>query len=175
MTSQIIFKGIDGVELDAALVRGIDHGDNPIESFIDGDGGWPLRCCLGNSQPGDRIAIVAWSPFDWRGPYRETGPIVVHTEPCQRATELTSLPDDLNCRAMTLRPYGRDHTILYDRVRHVSAGGDLTASTRELFADEAVGEVHAKNATGGCFAYVATSPQLHSPQLPFTTVEAAPK
>lgn len=155
MNSQIDFNGVDSQTLDAALVRGVDHGGNPIESFVDDKGGWPLRCCLQNSRSGDRVAIIAWSPFEWDGPYRETGPIVVHTNGCARTTRVSELPHELNCRPMTLRPYGRKHTILYDLVTHIPAESDLTAATRALFADDNVVEVYAKNATGGCFAYVA--------------------
>jgi len=155
MLSQIIFKGVDPIELDAVLQRGVDHGGNSIAPFIDSDGGWPLRCCLRNSQSGDRIAIIAWSPFEWSGPYRETGPVVVHTDGCARTATLDELPADLNRRPMTLRPYGREHTILYDLVTHVPPDDDLTARTTALFANDDVVEVYAKNATGGCFAFVA--------------------
>src|SRR4051812_23554195 len=49
----------------------IDHGGNPVEIFADVEGGWPLRCCLRDSTAGDRLAIVAWAPFPWCGPYAE--------------------------------------------------------------------------------------------------------
>ena len=168
MTVQIIFEGADSAALDIALARSRDHADNPISPFIDDEGGWPLRCCLQNSSRGDLIAIIAWSPFTWHGPYRETGPIVVHVERCSRNSKLTELPADLNGRPMTLRPYGAEHTILYDLVTHVPANGDMTAEATALLAHEAVVEVYAKNATGGCFAFVARRrpwSELQSPEL----------
>lgn len=155
MTSQILFNGIDSHELDRVLARGVDHGGNPIEPFVHEDGEWSLRCCLQDSRIGDRVAIIAWSPFEWEGPYRETGPIVVHVDGCARTSTVKELPDELNRRPMTLRPYGSEHTILYDLVVHLPSESDLTAATRALFANDHVVEVYAKNATGGCFAYVA--------------------
>lgn len=80
-----IFTGTDPAELRRVLHDGIDHGGNPIEPFTDDAGGWPLRCCLSDSLPGERIAIIAWAPMPWSGAYAETGPIVVHAEGCGSA------------------------------------------------------------------------------------------
>ncbi|MCE9623656.1 MAG: DUF1203 domain-containing protein [Actinomycetia bacterium] len=155
MNNQIVFNGIDSDELTSVLARGIDHGGNRIAPFVDDEGGWPLRCCLQDSKSGDEIAIIAWSPFEWDGPYRETGPIVVHTGDCARSATFNDLPENLNRHPMTLRPYGREHTILYGLVEHLPEGDDLTKRTRALFTNDDVVEVYAKNATGGCFAFVA--------------------
>jgi hypothetical protein len=151
-----VFHGLDPEQLCEALASGMDHGGNPIEAFIDDDGGWPLRCCLQDSSPGDRLAIIAWSPFDWRGPYRETGPIVVHAEPCQRsAGPVTTLPAALNERPMVLRPYSRDHRIVYELVTHLPAGSNVSAAADRLLDQPEVAEVHGRNWTGGCYAFTA--------------------
>lgn len=104
--------GIDADQLDAALDDGLDHAKNPIKSFVDDDGGWPLRCCLGDSAPGDEIAIIAWSPFPWKGAYAETGPVVVHTANCPGAPE-PKLSGEFDIRPMVLRPYGFNQRIAY--------------------------------------------------------------
>ncbi len=111
--------GIDVDQLTAALADGHDHAGNPIESFVDDDGGWPLRCCLGDSAPGDQIAIIAWSPFPWQGAYAETGPVVVHTADCP-GTVAPALSAEFNARPMVLRPYGHNQRIAYHRVRATS-------------------------------------------------------
>ena len=120
--ANVAISGVDRDELANALREGRDHGGNPIEPFVDSEGGWPLRCCLEDSQPGDEIAIIAWSPFSWKGAYAETGPVVVHTGGCAAPKQRDELPPALDARGMTLRPYGIDHRIAYGQVRHVSAG-----------------------------------------------------
>ncbi len=149
------YQGIDAQQLASALAQGVDHGGNRIEPFVDQRGGWPLRCCLADSVIGETIAIIAWSPFSWSGPYVETGPIVVHTDGCGGWPGGERLPDDLDRRAMTLRPYGVDHRIAYSEVRHVAAGQSLTAHVDELLTDTAIEVVHGRNVTGGCFSFQA--------------------
>lgn len=150
------FLGIDPTRLRHTLDAGIDHGDNPIEPFVDDAGGWPLRCCLSDSQPGDRIAIIAWRPMPWSGAYAETGPVVVHAHGCDGAGALRRLPAGLDGRAMVLRPYGPDRRIAYHRVIHAPAGGSLTRLVDELLASDDVDFVHGRNVTGGCYAFTAT-------------------
>jgi hypothetical protein len=153
--TNITFEGIDPDQLTDTLAAGVDCAGNPIEPFIDEEGGWPLRCCLTDSLPGDEVAIIAWSPFRWNGAYRETGPIVVHTAGCRGSWRLPALPDDFDQRRMMLRPYGREHTILYDLVTPVAAGDGLTSAVQALLEQPAVAEVYGRNVQGGCFAFVA--------------------
>lgn len=150
------FTGINGDDLDRALATGLDHGGNAIAPFVDDDGGWPLRCCLTDSAPGDRVAIIAWSPMPWPGAYAETGPIVVHTEGCEVPDPLDHLPAVLDAEPMVLRPYGHDRRIAYHRVRHLPAGGSLTNRVAELLDQHDVDFVHGRNVTGGCYAFTAT-------------------
>src|SRR4051812_27086723 len=109
--------GLDPAELDALLHAGVDHAGVPVEPFEDAEGGWPLRCCLTDSEPGDRLAIVAFSPFPWSSAYRETGPVVVHVAGCPGPPD-GSLPPQFHGRRQVLRAYGADggseHTQVYD-------------------------------------------------------------
>ena len=154
----VIFTGIDQSEIQQALDRGVDQGGNPIEPFVDDDGGWPMRCCLTDSLPGDRVAIIAWSPFPWQGPYTEIGPIVVHADGCPPVEPMTSLPESLEARPMTLRPYGPDRRIAYHRVRHVGADESTIGHLAELLEFDDVEFVHGRNVTGGCYAFTVTRP-----------------
>ncbi len=155
--SNITVSGIDSAELKRVLEAGVDHGGNSIEPFADKDGGMPMRCCLADSRAGDNVAIIAWSPFSWHGPYKEVGPIYVHTDPCPSADALDELPEDFDSRAMVLRPYGFNKMIAYHRVRHVPAGESLTAHAKELLAMDDVDFLHGRNVTGGCFSFAASS------------------
>lgn len=152
---EIYLTGVDRPELDRVFAAGHDHGGNPIQPFVDEAGGWPLRCCLADSRAGDRLAIIAWSPMPWRGAYAETGPVVVHADGCADPGPFHRLPTDLDRRAMTLRPYGRDRRIAYHRVRQVAADDSLTDRARELLEFDDVEFVHGRNVTGGCYAFTA--------------------
>ncbi len=149
------FNGLDLDELQRVLDEGIDHGGNPVEPYTDENGGWPLRCCLGFSNVGDEIALIAWSPFEWTGVYAETGPVFVHTSPCSGPATTDELPAELDGRPMVLRPYTHDRRIAYHRVAHVPEGESLGQRVTELLAHEDVDFVHGRNVTGGCFSFEA--------------------
>ncbi|MEM9133158.1 MAG: DUF1203 domain-containing protein [Actinomycetota bacterium] len=152
----IEITGIDGNELTRVLDDGVDHGGNVIEPFIDPDGRWPLRCCLRDSRAGDTIAVIAWSPFPWRGAYAEVGPIVVHAGRCPGTPGGEGLSEAHDRRPMTLRPYGFDRRIAYAKVRSVPAGASVTSHLHDLLDDPDVDFVHGRNTTGGCFSFQAT-------------------
>lgn len=155
--SQNIFTGIDRTELRRVLARGIDHGDNPVEPYIDDVGGWPLRCCLEFSEVGDRMALVSWAPMDWKGVYAETGPVFVHAEPCAGPEHADRLPAQLDAQPMVLRPYTRDNRIAYDYVEHAPQGGSLTELVADLLELDDVAFVHGRNVRGGCYSFDARS------------------
>ena len=152
----ITYEGIDPAELERVLASGVDHGGNPIEPYIDDEGGMPLRCCMADAVRGDRLAIIAWSPFRWQNAYRETGPIVVHTEGCEPVASLDALPPDMNLRPMILRPYGPDHTIAYHHVRQIPAAEGLGQHVEDLLALDDVELVQGRNPVGGCYAFTAS-------------------
>lgn len=146
--------GIDPRLLRQCLAAGIDPAGNPIEPF-EAERGWPLRCCLSDAVPGERIAILAWSPFPWEGPYAETGPIVVHADGCPRRAGRTDLPAEFEERAMVLRPYGPDRRIAYHRVVHVDQATSVSGAVADVLGHDDVDFVHGRNVTGGCYAFTA--------------------
>lgn len=149
------FTGIDLVELQRVLETGVDHGGNPVEPYVDTSGGWPLRCCLGFSEVGEEMALLAWSPFAWKGVYAETGPIFVHATPCAGPDGSSELPAELDSRPMVLRPYTHDQRIAYHHVQHVPEGGSLSELAADLLAHDDVDFVHGRNVTGGCYSFEA--------------------
>lgn len=146
--------GADPARLAALWSTGVDDNGDAVVPFVDGDGGWPLRCCLTDSRPGDELAIVAWSPFPWGGPFAERGPIVVHARPCDGPAGAGVPPQFLD-RAQVVRPYGADRRITYDHVRLVEAGGGLPGAIAAALADPAVDFVHARNVLAGCWSFTA--------------------
>lgn len=153
-SDRIEVTGADPSALDAMRSSGLDHGGNPVEPFVDREGGWPLRCCLRDSRPGDGLAIVAWSPFPWRGPFAEVGPVVVHARACDGPAG-GGVPTQFLTRQQVVRPYGLDRRIAYDHVRVVEPDGSLPAVIAEVLAAEGVDFVHARNVAAGCYSFTA--------------------
>jgi hypothetical protein len=151
-TIVLTVTGLDRGGLEALWRGGRDASGDAVEPFVDVDGGWPLRCCLTDSVPGERVAVVAWSPYPWRGPYAETGPVVVHAEPCAGPVG-SGVPPQFLTRPQRLRPYGRDRRIAYDRIRLVDGDGSLPDVLVELLADDEVDFVQARNVAAGCYSF----------------------
>ena len=135
---------------------------NPVEPWLDSEGGWPLRCCLTDSKPGDELAIVAWMPFPWRGPYAETGPIVIHARACAGPTG-GGVPPQFLERRQLLRPYGHDRRIAYDDIVVVEPDGSLPTVLAQLLADDAIDFVLVRNLLSGCWSFTATRGTLAAP------------
>lgn len=147
--------GVEPERLAALRRSGIDQWGNVIEPFVDDDGGWPLRCCLRDSLPGDVLAIVAWCPMPWSGPFVEVGPIVIHYGGCEAAV-LDAVPGQFLARRQLLRPYTHDHEIAYDHLRIVEADGSLPDALHELLARDEIAEVVVRNVMAGCYSFRVT-------------------
>lgn len=143
--------------LDALLAAGRDDDGNPVEPFTDSSGGLPLRCCLRDSTPGERVALIAYravrrSVTDTGGraggPYHESGPVFVHAERCEGA-DGEDYPAQWRSRQQVFRCYDRDGRITGGVI--APAGDGQEATLAELFADESVAFVHTRNVVHGCF------------------------
>jgi hypothetical protein len=154
MSTSIEILGTDPEQLRQLRSSGIDHNGDPVETFTDSEGGWPLRCCLTDSAPGDELAIVAWSPFPWRGPFAETGPIVIHAGECG-GTCATGVPAPFLARRQLVRPYGRDRRIAYDRVVIVEPDASLPSVLAGVLADDGIDFALVRNVLAGCYSFTA--------------------
>jgi hypothetical protein len=156
MTFQVLAIPAEHVELIRA--RGFDNDHNPFEPFTDADGGAPLRCCLRNSTPGERLALIAYRPvhrsvLDVGGspgssPYHESGPVFVHADRCAGPAG-DGYPEQWRSRPQVFRSYDREGRIRGGVV--VKPGDDEDAVLAELLTDEAVAFVHTRNVVHGCF------------------------
>jgi hypothetical protein len=151
-TNAPVVVALDPARLTALREAGVDHGGNPLESFVDGEGGWPLRCCLRDSAMGDLIAIVAWQPFTWTGAYAETGPIVIHAEACN-GYAAGAVPAEFEERRQLVRPYTADHRIAYDHVRIVEIDESLTDAIAAVFEHADVESALVRNVLAGCLSF----------------------
>lgn len=155
MRNTIVIAGADRGQLDELWSTGRDHGGNPVEPFVDHDGDWPLRCCLSDSQPGDEVAIVAWSPFPWQGPYAELGPIVIHARPCAGVAG-HGIPEAFLSRRQVVRPYVIDRRIAYDRIAIVQPDGSLPGVVADALAHDDIDFALVRNVASGCWSFTAS-------------------
>src|SRR3954463_4847556 len=106
---------------------------NPLPSDarirVDDEGGAPLRCCLRDSRPGGRVALIAVTPAGPRGAYRETRPVFVQGEPCPGRVS-GGCPADFRRRDHVFRAYDWTGPIYGGAV--VPAGRGQEDAAREL-------------------------------------------
>jgi hypothetical protein len=104
------------------------------------------------------LAIIAFSPFPWNSPYRETGPVVVHGDSCPGTT--SAYPSQFDQRDQVVRVFGDDggrhHTQVYELNRLVRAGDGLKAAVQEILCDDRVEFVHVHNVLSQCYSFTAT-------------------
>ncbi|MBI4933006.1 MAG: DUF1203 domain-containing protein [Actinobacteria bacterium] len=151
-TTTPVVVALDPARLAALRAAGVDHGGNPIEPFTDGEGGWPLRCCLRDSTVGERIAIVAWQPFTWTGVYAEIGPVVIHAGACAGFSD-GIVPPQFEDRRQLLRPYTADHRIAYDHTRIVEVDESLADAINAAFEHDDIQSVLVRNVLAGCLSF----------------------
>ncbi len=143
---------IDPDRLEGMRARGADEHGNPFTGYP--ALGWePLRCCLHIADAGERIALVAYTPFLAPSPWAETGPVYVHAERCAGHPAESGLPTSLRTGPRILRSYRADRTLDYDHITYVGQGDDIEPALRELLEVPGVGEVHVRAAQTQCFTY----------------------
>jgi Protein of unknown function (DUF1203) len=142
-------------------LRSADDAGRAMTPVIDDEGGAPLRCCLRRSEPGERIALVAYAPLRrWAaqtgadpGAYDEQGPVFIHAQECAG-------PDGdglaFTHAHRVLRRYSADGHILGGRL--VTAPEEFEDAFREAFDDPAVALVHVRAVEYGCFLYEVRRP-----------------
>ena len=115
---------------------------------IDEEGGAPLRCCLRDSRPGERIALVAVTPEGPQGAYRETGPVFLHAGGCSGPAG-TGYPEDFRRRPQVFRAYDSSGAIVGGEV--VPAGTGHEEAAARLLADPDVAFLQTRNVVFGCY------------------------
>ena len=117
-------------------------------TFVDDDGGAPLRCCLRDSRAGERIALVAVTPEGPQGAYRETGPVFLHAGGCAGPAD-SAYPDEFRRRTQVFRAYDHGGVIVGGHV--VPAGTGQEEAAARLLADPDVAFLQTRNVVFGCY------------------------
>jgi len=147
-------------------LRTTDDAGNPPRLVTDVGGGSPLRCCLAQSRPGERIALVSYAPLRrWArdtgadpGPYDEIGPVFIHPGDCGGPADDGFPVAYLGAARVrrVFRAYAADGTILGGRLAEPEDLRDRPAAEQvltEMFADPRVAVIHARALEFGCFTF----------------------
>jgi hypothetical protein len=113
----------------------------------------PVRCCLRDARPGERLVLANDEPPLPPSPYRERGAVYVHAESCAGPEGLDSCPVDWIGRPQVLRAYDGRGWIHPATSTH--DGRDPAASLAAVLAEPGAVQVHSRNIAYGCYMFSA--------------------
>lgn len=119
-------------------------------TWLDDEGGCALRCCLRESRPGERIALVSVTPPGPAGAYRESGPVFLHADGCE-GPKTCGYPEAFRSRRQVFRAYDAGGSIVGGEV--VEAGTGQESVAERLLAEPDVAFVQSRNVVYGCFMW----------------------
>jgi hypothetical protein len=157
---RLIFEPIPPAELQRIRAAGLDEAGNRLTVQVDTGGGSPLRCCLRESAPGERVLLIVYTPPGTRGAYAERGPVFIHAEPCGGYLTPDRYPPALSHRQQVVRAYDRDGRIA-DGVL-VNDGEHAMAVIGELLGRADVALVHLRNVGYGCYNFAVRRGDVRS-------------
>jgi hypothetical protein len=147
----LVFEPIPPERLEEIRLAGVDEAGNRLTVKTDTEGGSPLRCCLRESAPGERVVLIAYAPPGTRGAYAERGPVFIHADRCDGYLTTDRYPPALAHRQQVVRAYDRDGRIA-DGVL-VRDGVEAMTAISELFARPDITVVHLRNVGYGCYNF----------------------
>ncbi len=145
------YEPIPVAYLDHVRTAGLDEAGNPLVVRVEDEGGHPLRCCLRDSRPGERVLLIAYTPPGGAGPYAERGPVFVHADACDGYADVDVYPPGLRHRRQVVRAYDT-HADMGDGVL-VDDGAEAERAVAELLARPEVEVVHVRNVVAGCYNF----------------------
>jgi hypothetical protein len=146
-----VVEPIPPATLDELRTTRIDEAGNRLAVQADAHGGNPLRCCLRETSPGERVLLLAYTPPGTSGPYAERGPVFIHAEPCEGYLTPGQYPPGLRHRQQVVRAYDAEGRIA-DGIL-VADGEHAMNVIRELFTLPSVALVHLRNVGYGCYNF----------------------
>jgi len=149
-TGALTFEAIPAAELAEIRAAGRDEAGNSLTVQAD-NGGSPVRCCLRETRPGERVMLIAYTPPGTAGAYAERGPVFVHADPCEGYPTPRRYPPGLRHRMQVVRAYDRQGRIA-DGVL-AADGLQAEAVIAEMLARPDVELVHLRNVGYGCYNF----------------------
>jgi hypothetical protein len=152
-THTLLAHAIDPARLDVVRTTGADGHGNQLRPFAATGQGEPLRCCLRYAEPGERITLISYAPFDHPSVWREVGPVYIHAARCEGYTPTGQLPEQLANGPRVLRTYRADDTMNYEHNTVVTDDADLEPIIERLLSQTDVATVHVRTLAPQCFLY----------------------
>jgi hypothetical protein len=152
MTTRFWIHPIPSTTLDQVRSTGVDVSNAPIVRLT-AEGGEPLRCCLRNARPGERLILLGYEPPIGSSPYREIGPVFACAERCEGPEHVDRYPTQWRGKRQVLRSYDRRGWI-HDALIH--DGNDPEAVITRLLSSTAAVQLHSRNVAYGCFMFAVT-------------------
>jgi hypothetical protein len=142
-----VYQAIPAGELDAIRAAGRDEAGNLLA--VTESAGSPLRCCLRQARPGERLLLIAYTPPGTAGAYAERGPVFIHADRCDGYLTPHDYPPELAHRPQVVRAYDR-HGAIADGVL-AADGQQAAAAIADLLGRPEVELVHLRNVGFGCY------------------------
>ena len=155
--NRLLVHAIDPARLNVVRTTGADGHGNRLRPFAATGQGEPLRCCLRYAEPGERIALISYAPFEHPSVWREVGPVYIHAAPCEGHTPTDRLPEQLATGPRVLRTYRADATMNYEHNTVVTDEAELQPILERLLSEPDVATVHVRTLAPQCFLYAVTA------------------
>ena len=149
--SAFSYEAIPAAYLEQIRAAGRDAAGNPVTIEADADGGNPLRCCLRETLPGEKVMLIAYTPPGGTGAYAEVGPVFVHAEPCSGYRTPDAYPPGLAHRTQVVRAYDRRGRIAAGVL--VNGREEAEATIGDLLTRPEVELVQIRNVGYGCYNF----------------------
>ena len=149
-TGALTFEAIPAAGLAEIRAAGRDEAGNSLTVQAD-NGGSPVRCCLRETRPGERVMLIACTPPGTAGAYAERGPVFVHADPCEGYPAPRRYPPGLRHRMQVVRAYDRQGRIADGML--AADGLQAEAVIAEMLARPDVELVHLRNVGYGCYNF----------------------
>jgi uncharacterized protein DUF1203 len=141
--------------LETVRASGRDASDNPVVPAV-AEGGEPLRCCLRDAEPGERLILFNYEPVIPASPYREVGAVFAHAEGCGGPAFEGGYPPAWRGRRQVLRAYDARGWIHFSSRDH--DGTDPETVIARILAHPEVVEIHSRNVVYGCYMFTVSRP-----------------
>jgi hypothetical protein len=146
--SGFTFHALPPALADDARRTAIERG-GAVTVAGDGDGPYPVRCCLRDAEAGEGVLLLSAQPVTATSPYAAPGPIYLHQHPCEGYQPAGDVPEILQKRLLSVRAFDSAHMMTGTEVVQ---GADLEPAAERLLAISGTAYLHVHFAGAGCFA-----------------------
>jgi uncharacterized protein DUF1203 len=151
MNKNFRVEAIPADTLSRVRSTGRDEAGNELRTRVDDEGGSPLRCCLRDTTPGERVLLIAYTPPGVTGPYAERGPVFIHAEPCPGYPDVDRYPAGLGHRRQIVRGYDRAGNMATATL--VADGTEAEQELVTVLGRPDIQVAHVRNVAAGCYNF----------------------